>query len=352
MKKVKKVLGFVLIFMLVFGSTTSIYAASGSVDYRYTGDHVFVLSENASPIVVGSFGVSVKLGAEFFYNASDTQSRSYNKEEWYFIVDSNNRPTAKSESTSSTGDLKVYPINASVKTCTKQYSPNILKDPNWVYFYEAGCNKNIKVLKKGGNSYAELAYQIAVPKHYLFGASKVVKFNNLGTATGRIELKNSNDINQNSKEIPDIEIVDKDKPTEEEIKAASIAIKARMESKTKNQPNKEYQAILDFAEKNGLCVSNKEVEQCIEKVIELYQNADNMKEVKLACEMAGTTYEEFVKADFEGYKMLLTEKKVYEDFLKKHDKLSLFYGTMTNDQIETQVSLEWEAFKQKLINEG
>lgn len=355
MKRMKSFLGITLVFLLVFATTVNTYAASGSVKYKYTGSHVFVLSENDVPLVIGSFGVSVDLGATFFYNSSDTQSRNYNKEEWYFFVDSNNRPTAKSESSCSVGNLIVHPIKASAKTCTKTYTPNILTSPDWVYSYKAGCNKIISVLKNGGNSYAELAYQIAVPKNIYFGASKVVKFNNLGTATGIVTVKSGMTTNKNSEGLPDITVIDEAKPTEDEIQKASKAIKTRMEKRAENEiaikNNEEHQALSDYAKKNGLFVSDSEVEQIIEKTIELYRNADNMEEVKLACEMAGTTYEEFVRNDFEGYRVLLMEEKVYEDFLKNHCNTSLFYGTMTNEQIETQILAEWESFKKSLISE-
>ena len=75
-----------------------------------------------------------------------------------------------------------------------------------------------------------------------------------------------------------------------------------------------------------------------------------MEEIKLACNMAGTTYEELVRNDFEGYRILLTEEKVYNDFLKRYNNSrNLYMNMLSYESYQKQIKEEWLDFKANLI---
>ena len=214
MKNLRKGIMMGMILVLVLGSSFSVYAASGDVHYKYEGNHVFMLAQDQNPPVVSSVGVTILAGADFHYGASDTQSRTYNKEEWWLIAKSINAPEVTSDITCSLGSMKIYPINASAKTCTVSYYPDMFADPNWISTKSMGSKTSVKVMKSGGNSYGTFTYSVRVPKSVTGGTNKTLKFNNLGTASGTVTVKSTNSETMSNEMIT---IVDNDKLTNVEI---------------------------------------------------------------------------------------------------------------------------------------
>lgn len=352
MKSLRKGIILITVFVLVLGSTVSSYAASGTVHYKYENNHVFMLGQDMKPAIVSSVGVTINAGADFSYGSSDTQSRTYNKEEWWLIASSINAPEVTNDITCSIGALKVYPINASAKTCTVTYHPSMWSDPNWISTQANGSKTSVKIMKSGGNSYGTFTYSVRVPKSISGGTNKTLKFNNLGTASGTVTVNSANSEIMGNEMIT---VVDNDKLTRAEIEEMSKSIKAHIENKEQQkiiiQQNKEYQALLKYAKQENLSVGDEEVEKYLEELFAIYEKADNMEEIKSACNMAGTTYEELIKNDFEGYRVLLTEEKVYNDFLKKYNmSRNLYINTLSYESYQAQVKADWKKFKENLVD--
>jgi len=132
MKSLRKGIILVMAFFLVLGSTVSSYAASGTVHYKYENNHVFMLGQEMNPPIVSSVGVTINAGADFSYGSSDTQSRTYNKEEWW-----------------------------------------MWSDPNWISTQANGSKTSVKIMKSGGNSYGTFTYSVRVPKSVSGGTKKL-----------------------------------------------------------------------------------------------------------------------------------------------------------------------------------
>lgn len=343
-RNIKRILVLVLLVTLISASTINVYAASGTVSYRYTKNHVLIVPLD----VPTSVGVTIKVNVDYHYNASDTQSRTYDNEEYFMSAESINAPSVTRELTFGLGTLEVYPVNASVKRCTKSYTPSTIW-PSGLLFHDAkGSNTTINVLKQG-NSYGKLGY--SVDGNVVVSASGIVTCNNLGTAVGTVttnslgnEFMSTSLVETNDNKINVYEARQLTRVINEKTKdpAHSEAIKAFQRRNS---------SLLLYAEENGLVATKEDVEKYIEKLIENFKTAENMPTVEKAYLDAGTTYEKAVKGDYEVYKILLTEENVYEDFLENYINKHNLKDTEITKGLQDQIYLEWDRFIDNINNE-
>ena len=112
--------------------------------------------------------------------------------------------------------------------------------------------------------------------------------------------------------------------------------------------NSENQAILTYAEKNGMLVSDKEVDAYINELIKNYETSDDYATIKAGCTLAGTSFEEVARSEFSGYRLVLTRENMYEKFLKDYLAENNLDYTDINEAVQKEIHREWYAFIETL----
>lgn len=348
MKLLYKLWSSLLVLVFVVGATGSAYAASGRVVYNYSTNHFITFIDEDQGWGTGTMiGVDVTAGATFNYNASDTQSRTYNNEEYWVRVDSSALDYYTSQLSFYMFDLIVYPEQATAKTCSEDYEPSYIISRGYLFFEAVGSNTLLPILKKG-NSYGKLTYNIAGGTG---GAANSIYFNNLGVAVGTVSATTSpmavpgeesalalNDITNSSDVEKYVEYFEakiiEDKNGTDEIVAST---------------NEEIKTILSYAEENNLEVSEEDVNNYIEKLLDSYETSCEHDAIERACEQLGITFEEIVRNDFIRYKVMLTEEKAYEDFKNHYIETHFLHKAKSLDTIEMEIISEWDLYKGNLI---
>lgn len=315
--------------------TTTVYAfaASGTVNYRYEKNHVLLVPLD----VVTSVGTTVKLNASFNYTSSDTQSRSYTNEEYFMTVTSINAPSVTSELSFSMGILEVYPHNASAKKCTKSYTPSVLLPSGVLYHNEIGSNTKLNILKSG-NSYAQLGYTIGgnvnVP------VSGVAKFNNLGTATGTVTVQtNSAIVEDTPSTLGHNAITDSD--------YSIVILKEKIQRSQSDYEQfvaDKYRGILGEANSRNILATDAEVNSYIQQLILFYESDENRDIINDICAEAGITYEKLLQREFEGYRALLTEEKLFNVFVNENSGHILNSCTIADQVDGSDIMYQWNEY--------
>lgn len=304
-----------LVMILVIGGTVSSYAASGTVTYRFEDVRKPIVALDIPTVV----GVTINLGATFKYVSSDTQSRSYNNEEYFMSTESINSPTVTRELTFGMGILEVHPTTGSVKYCNRDYYPASIWPTNLLFHDNAGSNTSLAI-KKTGNSYGKLGYSIG--GNVVYTLSGTATFNNLGTAIGIISLTGPNIKSNKMEKSTEDNSADKinlnkaNKMTE--MVRKTLAPSEHKEAISNFQ--KKNAAMLSYAEQNNLLATDEEVAKYIENLLTDINVSKDKAFLEKVYGDAGTTYEKAIRDNFDMYKVLLTEEKVYEVFLESYLK--------------------------------
>ena len=339
-KNMKKIAVVLLIMCMLIASTVNAFAASGTVKYRCEKNHVLLVPLD----VVTSVGTTIKLNADFEYTASDTQSRTYTTEEYFMTAESINAPSVTSELSFSMGVLQVYPKNASVKKCTKSYTPSVFLPSGLLYHAEAGSKTKLSILKSG-NSYGKLGYSIA--GNVVLAQSGQATFNNLGVATGTVTAQANSDVVMRTDDSETITSTD----SMEKLDNLVTGIKEKVKQNPENYEAKiaeEYRGILGEANKQNIAVPDEEVDSYIKELFVIYENAENKAEIDRICKDAGTTYEEIVIREYEGYRTILTEAKLFNKFTQEHYGKDIQLYAMDTEIQKEQLLHKWNKYVETL----
>lgn len=330
MKKV--LLITVLILIMVISTSVNAFAASGTVQYRYENEHILLVPLEK---IVSTVGTTVKLNASFEYTSSDTQSRTYTTEEYFMTAESINAPSVTGQLSFSMGILEVYPKGGTVKACTKTYTPSVYLPSGLLYHNEAGSRTTLNILKSG-NSYGKLGYliggNVAMPE------SGQGTFNNLGTASGIITTQSDTNTVEENLEIQNNDYI-------------VTALKEKMQRSQENYEEtilKEYRGILGEANKRKIVVTDEEVVDYIKELLLIYEKADNKAMIDEICSEAGITYEELVKHEFEGYRAILTEERMFETFTEEYFDTEVSMYMMYDTTEKNEILCVWETYVSEL----
>jgi len=189
--------------------------------------------------------------------------------------------------------------------------------------------------------------------YYIYGGmfaaqSENVRFNNLGTNTGTVTVSPSGINNVAATEYHDsLYSIDMQKAEKiAELYQNKMSSKDTYENSLLS--NAENQAVLTYAEKNDMLVSDKEVNAYINELINAYETSDDYATIKFGCAMAGTSFEEVARSEFLGYRIILTREKMYESFLNDYLIVNnLDYADM-NEDLQKMIHDEWFEFIETL----
>lgn len=266
MRYIKMITCTLVSIILIVGMTVTAYASSGSVRYTYSTTHsMWVAEEDNGLGTAVLLPFTVNAGATFVYSKSDTQSRTFDQEEYWVKVDGNITDYYKNMLTFHMFDMVVYPEQATSKTCSFDYLPSYIISSNYIFFDITGSNTTLNILKKG-NSYGWLLYTIGASDD-INPITQSIYFNNLGGAVGTVgatttptAVPGDNDmIAEASTPIDTAELAQnidliKAKIEEDELQTETITLKE----------NKKYVALMKYAEENNILVTDEEVDSYIE----------------------------------------------------------------------------------------
>lgn len=340
-KQKRKVKIFVFTLILVLSTTLNAYAddsasilnpnslTTGKITYHYTNSHLLDMTDQYNGVLIPAFlTVDIDLNAHLYFRSPtiSTVRRTFYKEEYNMIVSCIGNEFFINQLSFSLGRLEAIDENGNAVICMKEYTPDYIVDPTNVYWDFVGSNTLFNTIRTN-DSYATLGYRIN--GGLLNYQSGIATLDNLESENGIVDVYS---INNN------VKMVDVNQAN---LLAEKIRNRNNNEYQEKMYGDKYYKAVMNYAEKNNIVVSDNEIKDYMNKVIEQYKKDENHLTIKKACEIANIEFEQIVANDYSCYEFLLIEAKAYEKFSSELLKMNKIKSSESKE-CRNEIYNEWK----------
>ena len=132
------------------------------------------------------------------------------------------------------------------------------------------------------------------------------------------------------------------------IKTNSMILNGATEAEAREEASKqlvEDMAIKEYADNNGIAVSEEELNKFIDDIIQVAHEDNNFSEIQFSCEKQGLTFEETLYNNKAHYYMDCLKSKIYRNLIKK----TFGNRTKINEFEIKEIDRKWDDLKEKSV---